>query len=224
MSRSPHNAPRQDTVGTGGPESQRTECIAALKLLSCGLAKCMRRPAPGSTEKAFFCRSDLTRLWTEKPQGCRARPRDAVFYKLSEKQQDIVFNKLLLLTSFLVFVDTPADWFLECEAKLFKPIWPVHGQPTQLEFEDASGPLSEEQLERLELSPTQALKWEMQFMFRPARITLNEDDLDEWIQVVGHREPLPFELHQDGGEDATLVGHNSNSTGYHSGSGAFRVS
>lgn len=223
MSRPPHSSPPQDTVGIEGLESQRTECVAGLKSLSFGLAKCLRRPAPGSTEKAFFCRSDLKRLWTERPKASSTRPLDAVFHVLSETQRDVVFNRLLLLISFLVYVEISPDWFLECEAKLFKPTW--HGRPTELVFEDTDGPLSEEQLEQgLALSPTQVLKWESQFMFRPARITLNEDDLDEWIQVVDRREPLPFELHRGGGADSSLVGNNSNSTGYHNEYGAVKVS
>lgn len=156
----------------------------------------MRRPAPGSAERAFFCRSDLKRLWTERSQPRAPRPLDAVFYALSEGQRDVIFGKLLLLISFLVYVDISPDWCLRCEAKLFKSKWNERSE--DLEYEDTEGPLSEDRLRILGVSPTQAVAWERQFMFRPANITLNEGNLDEWIQEVDWREPVsPFSLRRN---------------------------
>lgn len=218
MSRTPHNLLPQDTVTVGieGPERRRSDCIAGLGHLSRGLVSRMRRPAPASAERAFFCRSDLKSLWTKRPRPGAPRPLDAVFYALSEGQREIVFNQLLLFVSFLVYVDISPDWCAGCEARLFKPKWAPE-RSDDLEFDDAQGPLSEEQLGRLGVSATQAVRWESQFMFRPAKITLNDSDLDEWIQVVDRREPLPFELHQD--EEASL----GYSIGYNGEHGAVQV-
>lgn len=218
MSRAPHNSQLpQDIVGIEALGERRSDCATGLGDLSQGLVSCMRRPAPDSAERAFFCRSDLKSLWTRRLRPGGPRPLDAIFHALSEAQREAVFNHLLLFISFLVYVDISPEWCAGCEARLFKPKWSPE-RSTDLEFDDAGGALSEDELRRLGLSATQAVKWERQFMFRPAKITLNDDDLDEWIQVIDRREPLPFELSQD--REANL-GH---SIGYDSEHGNVEVS
>lgn len=209
------NPPAQGDTGNEELESRRTKCIT--EILSYGIVKIMRRSV--STEKAFFCRSDLNKLWIEKLPASGYRPLDAVLYQLSKDQRNIVLENLVLFISFLVFVDVSPRWFSTCGSKLFGQQW---HQTTQLQFRDDDGPVSEEQLREIGLTPTQAAHWQEQYMFRPASIRF---DPDEWRQEVDPWQPLPFELvHRDDAASSMARVEDSDSARYYSEYGTVQVS
>lgn len=186
--------PQQNPPTLGVPEyeeleTRRAQCLT--EVLSHGIVRIMRHSI--STEKTFFCRSDLRRLWIQESSvSDEYRPLDAVLYQLSKEHREIVLENLILFISFLVFVGVSPAWFSTCGSKFFGQYW---HPSTQLDFKDDDGAVSEEQLRKLGLTPTQAAHWQEQYMFRPASIIF---DPDEWRQEVKPWQPLPFELvHRD---------------------------
>ncbi|KUI73543.1 hypothetical protein VM1G_11894 [Cytospora mali] len=213
MNQAPQNCPAQGDTGNEEMETRRSKCLT--EVLSHGIVKIMRHSV--AIERAFFCRSDLARLWCEKPRS-ESRPLDTVFFHLSEGQREAILEKLLLFISFLVFEDVSPYWFSTCGPKLFGQHWQ---RSTQLEFEDNDGPISEEHLRELGLTPTQAAHWQEQYMFRPARIRF---DPDVWRQEIDPCEPLPFEkVHQDNPTGSMVHVEDGDSTGYYSEFGTVHV-
>lgn len=215
MNQAPQIPPAQGNPRHDELETRRTKCLA--EVLSHGMVKIMRRSV--ATEKAFFCRSDLNRLWSEKLPFSECRPLDAVLYQLSKEQRDIILEKLILFISFLIFIDVSPGWFSTCGSKFFGQHW---HRSTKLEFKDEDGSMSEEQLRQIGLTPTQAAHWQEQYMFRPARIRF---DPDEWRQEVDPWRPLPFELiRRDDTASSMVHVEDSDSTGYYSEYGTVQVS
>lgn len=128
--------------------------------------------------KGFFCHSDLVAIW--EAESC-----EAVFYELSENQRIQILDNLILFISFLLFIGTHSDWYAHCRNRLF-----TSPGFTSLKFTDKERPRSEEQLKALGLTDFQAEHWQHQYMFRPAKITL---DTELWTQRVDPTHPLPFE-------------------------------
>ena len=215
MTQAPQDSQRQGDLGTSEQDTRRARCLT--ESLSHGLVKIMRRSIP--TERAFFCRSDLNKLWGEKPDPSEPRPLDAVLYHLNEGQRDLILEKLVLFLSFLVFVGASPDWFSTSGTRFFGQDWI---QSKQLMFEDGDGPISEERLRELGLTPTQAAHWEEQYMFRPASIRFGPD---EWRQEINSMEPLPFEkVDRDDAMGSSAQVDDSDSTGYYSEYGTVQVS
>lgn len=141
-------------------------------------------------QEGFWCSSDLEEIWD-------AASLEAIFYPLSKNQQDTVKSKLLLFISFLIQVDVDPHWFGGSRDRLFHSQY--ESSESTLKFTDDHKPRSEDELLRLGLNPLQAARWNEQYWFRPAHITLESEASDRGVQEVDGLHPLPFQVPSDPG-------------------------
>ncbi|KAL2277163.1 hypothetical protein FJTKL_00174 [Diaporthe vaccinii] len=210
MSRSPGGS-GQRSIDDKDLETRIEDCLDGV--LSTGLARCERiSRRTGPDKKSFFCRSDLERIWSSEP-----RPIDAVFGHLSEEQRKALLEDLLLFISFLVKVGVRSRFILSCQDVFFGD-----AESTTTKFKDADGPVLQRDLLRMGLNPLQAHSWEVQYIFRPAKITFAAERWEPQ-QIEDPRVPLPFELIDHVHSGIMIHGGFGDDTGYESQYGTVRL-